>query len=107
MPETLTVTDPDGVTIYVYRWRPRGTPRGVVHVAHGMGEHARRYDRVAEALLQAGFAVHADDHRASGRTGADTSTTLGPGSRWPSRCRCSWIWPAPPSRRCQRACRSS
>lgn len=71
MPETLTVTDPDGVTIYVYRWRPTGTPRGVVHVAHGMGEHARRYDRVAEALLGAGFAVYADDHRASGRTGAE------------------------------------
>jgi hypothetical protein len=32
----------------VYRWRPDGPPRGVVHVAHGMGEHARRYDRVAE-----------------------------------------------------------
>jgi alpha-beta hydrolase superfamily lysophospholipase len=71
MPETLTVTDPDGVTIYLYRWRPAGTPRGVVHVAHGMGEHARRYAPVAEALAQAGFAVYADDHRASGRTGAE------------------------------------
>jgi alpha-beta hydrolase superfamily lysophospholipase len=58
MPETLTVTDPDGVTIYLYRWRPAGTPRGVVHVAHGMGEHARRYAPVAEALAQAGFAVY-------------------------------------------------
>jgi alpha-beta hydrolase superfamily lysophospholipase len=71
MPETLSVTDPDGVTIYLYRWRPAGPPRGVVHVAHGMGEHARRYDPVAEALAQAGFAVYADDHRASGRTGAE------------------------------------
>jgi alpha-beta hydrolase superfamily lysophospholipase len=71
MPETLTVADPDGVTIYVYQWRPAGPPRGVVHVAHGMGEHARRYDPVAEALVKAGFAVYADDHRASGRTGAE------------------------------------
>jgi alpha-beta hydrolase superfamily lysophospholipase len=71
MPQTLTVTDPDGVTIYVYRWRPAGTPRGVVHVAHGMGEHARRYDGVAQGLVRAGFAVYADDHRASGRTGAE------------------------------------
>jgi alpha-beta hydrolase superfamily lysophospholipase len=80
MPETLTVTDPDGVTIYVYRWRPEGTPRGVVHVAHGMGEHARRYDPVAEALVHAGFAVYADDHRASGRTGAEAHSLgqLGP-----------------------------
>ena len=71
MPETLTVTDPDGVAIYLYQWRPQGTPRGVVHIAHGMGEHARRYDRVAQALVRAGFAVYADDHRASGRTGAE------------------------------------
>jgi alpha-beta hydrolase superfamily lysophospholipase len=69
-PETLTVTDADGVTIYVYRWRPRGTSKATVHVAHGMGEHARRYDHVALALTEAGYTVYADDHRASGRTGA-------------------------------------
>lgn len=70
-PETLTVTDQDGITIYVYRWRPVGDATAVVHVAHGMGEHARRYDRVAEALVGAGCVVYADDHRASGRTGAE------------------------------------
>lgn len=70
-PETLTVEDPDGETNFVYRWRPEGERRGVVHVAHGMGEHARRYDGVAHALTGAGFVVYADDHRASGRTGAD------------------------------------
>jgi alpha-beta hydrolase superfamily lysophospholipase len=72
-PETLTVTDTDGVTIYVYRWQPRGTPKAAVHVAHGMGEHARRYDGVAAALTAAGYVVYADDHRASGRTGAEGS----------------------------------
>lgn len=70
-PESLTVTDLDGITIYVYRWRPVGTPRAVVHVAHGMGEHARRYDRVADALTADGCVVYADDHRASGCTGAE------------------------------------
>ena len=45
MPETLTVTDPDGVAIYLYQWRPQGTPRGVVHIAHGMGEHRTRIVR--------------------------------------------------------------
>ncbi len=72
-PETLTVTDPDGVTIYVYRWRPDATPKAAVHVAHGMGEHARRYDRVAHALTAAGYVAYADDHRASGRTGVESS----------------------------------
>lgn len=72
-PETLTLTDPDGERIFVYRWAATGPLRGVVHVAHGMGEHARRYDRVAHALSGAGFVVYADDHRASGRTGAEGS----------------------------------
>jgi alpha-beta hydrolase superfamily lysophospholipase len=36
-----------------------------------MGEHAARYDHVARALNAAGFVVYADDHRASGRTGAE------------------------------------
>lgn len=70
-PETTTVLDPDGVAIYVYRWLPRGRPKAAVHVAHGMGEHARRYERIAAALCVAGYAVYADDHRASGRTGLE------------------------------------
>ncbi|HLH46652.1 MAG TPA: alpha/beta hydrolase [Acidimicrobiales bacterium] len=70
-PETLTVTDGDGVTIYVYRWVPAGDPKAAVHIAHGMGEHARRYDHVADRLTSAGYVVYADDHRASGRTGAE------------------------------------
>ncbi|MGH9305363.1 MAG: alpha/beta hydrolase [Acidimicrobiales bacterium] len=80
-PESLTVVDDDGVNVYVYRWRPDGAAKGVVHVAHGMGEHARRYDRVAQGLNSAGYTVYADDHRASGRTGAEGSGLgdLGPG----------------------------
>jgi alpha-beta hydrolase superfamily lysophospholipase len=72
-PEVMTVTDPDATTIFVYRWRPPENPRAVVHLAHGMGEHARRYDRLAAALNRAGYVVYADDHRASGRTGAEGS----------------------------------
>lgn len=70
-PETLTVTDPDGETVYVYRWRAAEGAKAAVHIAHGMGEHARRYDHVAAALTAAGYEVWADDHRASGRTGAE------------------------------------
>ncbi len=79
--EELTMTDTDGVVVHLYSWRPAGAPRALVHLAHGMGEHARRYDRVAEALTAAGFVVYADDHRASGRTGAEGSGLgdLGPG----------------------------
>lgn len=69
-PQTHVVTDADGVRVFVHQWGD--TPnRGVVHVLHGMGEHSRRYDHVAGVLVNAGFVVYADDHRASGRTGAE------------------------------------
>ena len=49
--------------LHVNRWLPEGTPRAVVQVAHGMAEHSDRYERFAEALTGAGFAVYAADHR--------------------------------------------
>jgi len=78
---TSSFTDPGGVRVYLYRWAPAGEVRGLVHLAHGMGEHARRYDRVAEHLAAAGYEVWADDHRASGATGAEGLGLgeLGPG----------------------------
>lgn len=45
------------------------TPRAVVQVAHGVGEHAGRYRLLAEHLNANGFTVYADDHRGHGRTG--------------------------------------
>ena len=36
-------------------------PRGVVLMVHGLGEHACRYDHVAEKLMDWGFAVRAYD----------------------------------------------
>jgi alpha-beta hydrolase superfamily lysophospholipase len=70
-PEVMTVIDDDGETVYLYRWRPASSPIAAVQILHGMGEHARRYDHVAQALTDAGFVAYADDHRASGRTGAE------------------------------------
>ena len=45
-------------------------------IAHGMGEHAARYERVAERLTSAGYGVCANDHRGHGRT-ANASGELG------------------------------
>ena len=75
-PEMLTVTDPDDVTIFVTRWAV-DAPRAVVHIAHGLGEHAARYGRLAFALNSAGHTVYADDHRGHGRTG-EAMGGLGP-----------------------------
>ena len=69
-PTTLTFPSADGLTVHTYRWAvPDGTPVvGVVQIAHGMGEHAARYDRLAQALTAAGWHVYANDHRGHGRT---------------------------------------
>ena len=59
----------DGTAVAGYRWQGRSV-RGIVQIAHGMGEHAGRYRRVARALVNAGYAVYANDHRGHGRTAA-------------------------------------
>ena len=60
--------DAHGIAI-VYDVHPaKTTPRAVVQLLHGVGEHAGRYGAVIEALTAEGYAVYADDHRGHGRT---------------------------------------
>lgn len=66
----------DGHRIDLLCWLPSMPVRGVVQIAHGMGEHAARYDRVARALVSAGHAVYANHHRGHG-PGAAASKQLG------------------------------
>ena len=66
--ETTTVTAADGTALHTYSWEPDGPAKAVVQIAHGMAEHAGRYDRFATALNAAGYAVYADDHRGHGQT---------------------------------------
>jgi len=64
--DTLAFTASDGKTLCLYRWLPAGEPRATVQIAHGMGEHAARYDELAGRLTAAGYAVYANDHRGHG-----------------------------------------
>jgi len=60
--------DAHGVTIHYYVWNaPK--PAAVVQIAHGLGEHAGRWEELAQVLVQNGFTVYADDHRGHGATG--------------------------------------
>ena len=63
--------DAFGVTIHYYRWSPAKKPRAVIQLAHGLGEHAVRYEALADALVAAGYEVWADDHRGHGKTGLE------------------------------------
>jgi alpha-beta hydrolase superfamily lysophospholipase len=78
--------DEKGITI-VYDVHPAVTaPKAVVQLLHGVGEHARRYGSLIDALTADGYIVYADDHRGHGRTGmlqhdgdASRLGRLGPG----------------------------
>lgn len=82
---SFTYLDAEGVEIFVYEWAngahaghdtdviagplDGGAPLGIVQIAHGIGEHALRYDTYARVLAASGFIVFADDHRGHGETG--------------------------------------
>ena len=68
--KTNTFTATDGEKICYYKWDvPSGIPfRGLMQIAHGLGEHSGRYDHIAHLFQQEGFAVYANDHRAHGKT---------------------------------------
>ncbi|MDT5090100.1 MAG: hypothetical protein QOG47_2807, partial [Mycobacterium sp.] len=62
----------EGVRIVYDAWAPAdigSTPRGVVILAHGLGEHARRYDHVVARFGREGLITYALDHRGHGRSG--------------------------------------
>ncbi len=66
----------DGLRIACARWDSRGPVRGVIQIAHGMGEHIGRYAATIDALTSAGLTVYGNDHRGHGRT-ARSAADLG------------------------------
>lgn len=60
----------DGNCLQGYAWGPaEGAPRAVLVVVHGLGDHARRYGALAQALNAQGVAVLAQDHRGHAGSG--------------------------------------
>lgn len=61
----------DGDNVVIQDWPlAQGTPlRGVVIIVHGLGEHAGRYDHVAQKLNDWGFAVRGYDQCGHGESG--------------------------------------
>ncbi len=67
----FTFTAGDGAKLFVYRWLPDvGVGKAVIHIAHGLAEHAGRYERLAEALTERDYLVFANDQRGHGKTAA-------------------------------------
>ncbi len=67
MADSLEIRAEDGTRIHVWHWSiPQ--PKAVLVIAHGMGEHGRRYGELARHLNGQGICVHAPDHRGHGET---------------------------------------
>ena len=68
----------DGENLALYHWKaeesgiqpgyPVAPARGVILIVHGLGEHAGRYDHVANFLCNWGFEVRAYDQRGHGES---------------------------------------
>jgi len=66
----------DGAKLNLYRWSPGQEPsvqipvwpKAVLHIVHGMAEHAFRYRLLAEKLTDVGIEVWAADQRGHGKT---------------------------------------
>ena len=57
------------ITFYIQGWEPEGTPKALVCLVHGGGEHTGRYEHVGKALNDAGYALFGFDLRGHGKTG--------------------------------------
>jgi alpha-beta hydrolase superfamily lysophospholipase len=71
----------DGLRIACARWAPIHTVKGIVQIAHGLGEHSGRYGELVEHLVGEGLVVYANDHRGHGHTAltAESFGEFGPG----------------------------
>lgn len=50
------------------RWTPKGEPKAVVQILHGIAEHVERYDPFAQYLNDLGYLVVAEDHMGHGKS---------------------------------------
>lgn len=59
----------NGLKILAQEWKPSVEARGAVALVHGLGEHSGRYEHVAAALNQAGYALIGFDLPGHGKSG--------------------------------------
>jgi acylglycerol lipase len=59
----------DNIDFFVRGWEPERKPKAVVALVHGLGEHTGRYEHVAKAMTEAGYAMVGFDLRGHGKSG--------------------------------------
>ena len=80
-PGRFQFTSSDGLSIACEKWSGHHEPRGVVQIAHGLGEHMGRYAELAKVLVEDELVVYGNDHRGHGLTAehSDSFGDFGPG----------------------------
>src|SRR6266699_12705 len=80
-PERFQFRSSDGLSIACVKWGNPHHVRGVVQIAHGLGEHIGRYGELADILVRDGFVVYGNDHRGHGLTAKPSGSfgEFGPG----------------------------
>lgn len=58
----------DGQYLFCRYWKPTGTPKALIFVSHGAGEHCGRYDELAQMLKGLDMMVFAHDHVGHGQS---------------------------------------
>lgn len=67
--ERRTLNSPTGAQLALHECAAKdGPPRAIIHINHGLAEHAERYEKFATLLSARGFHVCAHDHRGHGAT---------------------------------------
>jgi alpha-beta hydrolase superfamily lysophospholipase len=79
-PERFQFTSSDGLSIACGKWSGHHEPRGVVQIAHGLGEHMGRYAELAKLLVEDELVVYGNDHRGHGLSAkpSDSFGAFGP-----------------------------
>lgn len=72
------LTTKDGLTLFGQAWLTEKTPKALVLIVHGLGEHCGRYTHVAEIFNENGFQVYSFDQRGHGKSEGKRGHTPSP-----------------------------
>eukprot|EP00731_Ephydatia_muelleri_P001909 Em0001g1909a len=61
----------NGYQLAVTKWRPQSSPKVLLCISHGVGEHMGRYDKLGKYLAEKGVLVYGHDHVGHGNSQGD------------------------------------
>ena len=60
--------NPSGISIFAQGWLPNESPKAIIILIHGLGEHSSRYEHVAEYFTAKGIGILANDRSGHGKS---------------------------------------